>query len=633
MLKKYIILLGIPLAINGHARVGDKPLSKEAGLHQLFEQSNTYKFLSETQRMNMLRMKQSNLLNLEFSQTQIFKRNAKGTILESYNSFGTPENWFNLSPTEEDEIQGVSTNKAYAEFGTPKSKDIIVAVIDSGVDVNHEDLQGKIWINDDEIPGNGQDDDNNGYVDDVFGWNFIGARDGMATIKENPLLENGYELIAGDESKQVHGDTYEATREVVRLKKKQSIMAQNGLTLSPSEKELLDKLEKETTEKRNSHLRSLRQYEEAKVNYLKNEKILKEAGLEQIDYETVSEFPVNPTDETLVMAKKEMIELLEAGMNLNNIISSIKWHDIQANYWYNTESDTRKSIVKDNYADPFERDYGNNDVTGPTASHGTHVAGIIAAKRNNDKGIDGVATNVKIMAIRAVPDGDERDKDIANAILYAVENGAHIINMSFGKSFSPHKTAVDLAVQKAMAKGVLLVHAAGNSYGDNDLKTIYPNKVMASGKSKASNWITVGASTLRKGTSLAAGFSNYGKTTVDIFAPGVNILSTFPDDEYNTSSGTSMAAPVVSGVAALLLSHDDSMKPQKVKDVLFQSARKFPELKVYKARVGKVLFSDLSVHGGIVDAYEAIKSIQKIQNTPVPRRRGRFFRRLLGSTN
>ena len=144
-------------------------------------------------------------------------------------------------------------------------------------------------------------------------------------------------------------------------------------------------------------------------------------------------------------------------------------------YAYNPDYDSRKLIVKDNYADSNERFYGNNDVEGPDALHGTHVAGIVGAVVGNEIGSDGIARNVKLMSVRAVPDGDERDKDVANAIRYAVDNGATIINMSFGKGYSWDKKAVDEAVKYAAKHDVLLVHAAGNSGQNNDKTDNFPN--------------------------------------------------------------------------------------------------------------------------------------------------------------
>ncbi len=550
------------------------------------------------------------------------KINAKGTILEAtHESFSAPENWFNLDP-ELDEIQGVSTNRVYSELGQPTVKeDIIVAVIDSGVDVNHEDLQGKIWINDDEIAGNGIDDDNNGYIDDVFGWNFIGGKDGMAEIVAANNL-NKLELIQGDQSKQISSDTLEVTREYARLLKLKKELEAQGATLKKSQTELLKKVKQEVQESRTDALDNVNYYQDNLTLYKASEKVIKEeGGLTEITYEAVDALIADT--ETLALAKKNMIDLLDRALSLDYITAELNHYNTIANVYYNPKSDLRSQIVGDNYADPFESIYGNNDVIGPDSFHGTHVAGIIAANRNNDVGIKGVAEKVKIMAIRCVPDGDERDKDVANSIRYAVDNGARIINMSFGKSYSPYKKAVNAAVRYAESKGVLLVHAAGNSYANNDKEDSFPNRELYGDDAK--NWLEIGATSLKKGSSMVAGFSNFGKKTVDIFAPGSNINSTIPGNEYDFASGTSMASPVVAGVAALVLSYNDKLTAAELKDVIVNTTNRYPKLYVYKSRVGKVLFSQLSIFGGIPNAYEAVKVVveKKVeqQNETTPRRR------------
>ena len=267
-----------------------------------------------------------------------------------------------------------------------------------------------------------------------------------------------------------------------------------------------------------------------------------------------------------------------------------------------------RPVVGDNYGNVAERAYGNADVTGPDAKHGTHVAGIIAATRGNGVGVDGVAPAVRIMAVRAVPNGDERDKDVANAIRYAVDNGANIINMSFGKGYSPRKAAVDEAVRYADAKGVLMVHAAGNDGVDVSREPNFPTDRFAGRAGEARTWIEVGASSWQGGGSLAAPFSNYGTPDVDVFAPGVDILSTVPGGAYERQSGTSMAAPVVSGLAALLMSYYPTLTAADVKRIILESATRYTTQSVVKpGGGGRVPFGSLSATGGVVNAYEAVK--------------------------
>jgi subtilisin family serine protease len=269
----------------------------------------------------------------------------------------------------------------------------------------------------------------------------------------------------------------------------------------------------------------------------------------------------------------------------------------------------RDDIVKENYNDFNDRFYGNNDVmaSNKSALHGTHVSGIIGASRNNGKGMDGIADNVRIMMIRAVPDGDEHDKDIALAIRYAVDNGAQVINMSFGKSYSPEKKWVDDAVRYAESKGVLMVHAAGNDAKNLDSSYNYPTPLFLDGK-RPNNWITVGASGDPKAGGLTANFSNYGKKEVDVFAPGVKIYSTVPGgNTYQFLQGTSMASPVVAGLAALIMEYFPTLSAAQVKQVIEKSA-KSPGLKVKNPGDDTdVDLTAISKTGGIINAYEAVK--------------------------
>lgn len=518
----------------------------------------------------------------------------------------TPENWFNLSPAQG--AEGVRTEESYLTHGLPISEDIIVAVIDSGVDVNHEDLQGKIWINSGEIPNNGIDDDGNGYVDDVFGWNFIGGPEGMATIVEDTRLENGLRLIKGKNSAQVDADTLEITRELVRMQKLKKKLHELGEEMTPAQAAHLAKVEAEVKENVEYAVKVVESYTTRKKTYKNAEAILKAAGLEEVSMEAVRALEAN--DPIVAQAKKDMLTLLANGLTEERLNRVLDYYTSQRDFHYNVNFDSRK-IVKDNYADQDERIYGNNDVIGPDSSHGTHVGGIIAAARDNGLGIKGVATNVKIMAIRVVPNGDERDKDVANGIRYAVDNGARIINMSFGKAYSPYKRVVDEAVRYAESKGVLLVHAAGNDSKNNDVIPSYPSRTDLKMKRDFNNWLEIGASSFKKGLSLPADFSNYGKKTVDVFAPGVDILSTIPDNGYASFSGTSMASPTAAGVAALALSYDPSLDADSVKALMIDTSRRYPKLQVnLPGTETPVLFSTLSTYGSIVDAFEAVKLLK-----------------------
>jgi cell wall-associated protease len=344
--------------------------------------------------------------------------------------------------------------------------------------------------------------------------------------------------------------------------------------------------------------------------------------VEKLVPEDVKKFETN--DPSLLFAKGFLMQLYrnvgeEADLDeyLKELKEGVDYFGVIVNYGYNLEFDSRK-IVGDNYSDVYEKNYGNNDVKGPDPNHGSHVAGIIAASRNNNLGIKGIADHVKIMSVRAVPNsGDERDKDVANAIIYAVDNGAKIINMSFGKGFSPEKEAVDKAVKYAEQNGVLLVHAAGNDGKDSDVNKNFPERFYLNSK-EAKNWVEVGASSWGTGQDFVADFSNYGKKSVSFFAPGVEIYSTTPDNTYKNESGTSMASPSTAGVAAILMSYFPEFTAAEIKDILIGSARKFDHLKV-KEPGGKqeVEFNELSLSGGLINAYEAVKMAQTLRSQRV----------------
>ena len=511
-----------------------------------------------------------------------------------------PKEWHLLDP-EQDQFQGISIERTYNSLLKDQpSKTVVVAVIDSGVDINHEDLMGSIWINEDEIPDNGIDDDNNGYIDDVHGWNFIGGKDGN-----------------------VNEDTDELTREYVRLKKMFEGVDDNKIPKRQKSeyenyqrtKAKFEKLVEKNTE----------QYE-LYNNLYKNVSLSVDTlktliGVATLSKEAVEQF--NSSEPTLLFAKGFVLNIFRnigPENDLEEFLSELKeaadHFERIVKYGYNEEFDPR-SIVGDDYNNPYEKGYGNNDVRGPDAMHGTHVDGIIAANRKNEIGSRGIADNVKIMSVRAVPNGDERDKDVANAILYAVDNGAQVINMSFGKSTSPLKEVVDKAVKYAERKGVLLIHAAGNDSDDIDVKKNFPNRFYTDG-TEVKNWIEVGASSFGADADFVGSFSNFGKKSVDVFAPGVEIFSTLPDNKYKKLDGTSMACPVTTGVAALLFSYFPELTALEVKQILLESTRKFDNLTVSKpGNKGEARFSELSKTGGLINAYQAVQLAQDFKHKKI----------------
>ena len=542
-----------------------------------------------------------------FRRTLLIASGLAMTVFSFAQKSEVPKGW-HLLDAQKDGYYGISLQQAYdfVKSKKLKSQPVVVAVIDSGIDTLHEDLKPVLWRNPGEIPGNGIDDDKNGYIDDVYGWNFLGNSKG----------EN------------VEKDSYEATRVYHKLRNKwgNTTVAQDSL--SPDEakeyemfwRAKSDVVGLQTSEEEMQKLKQT--YEQIKMV----EKIIqagdvairKQLGKDEYTCKDLAEF--SSDNDTAMQVAKIMTSICRDNdtdeisnlLLLDDIEGELGQMENELNKQEAAEKAPRNyrgEIVGDNYFDLNDRYYGNNNVmvSKKSAMHGTHVSGIIAAARDNDLGMDGVADNVRIMSIRAVPDGDEHDKDIALAIRYAVDNGAKIINMSFGKGFSPEKQWVDDAVRYAQTKGVLLVHAAGNSARNIDTSWNFPTPLFTD-KSRASNWITVGASGDPKAGGITAGFSNYGKTEVDVFAPGVQIYSTVPGgNTYMNLQGTSMASPVVAGLAAFVLSHYPDLSPEQLKSIIEKSAQS-PNMKVKEPGTGEdVDLKDISKTGGLVNAYEAIK--------------------------
>ncbi|EAQ43126.1 S8 family serine peptidase [Polaribacter sp. MED152] len=516
--------------------------------------------------------------------------------------------WSHLDITQ-DSIAGMSLAKAYQFLEGKKSKEVIVAIADSGVDVKHEDLKDVLWINPSEIDNNNIDDDKNGFEDDVFGWNFLGNKAG--------------DIVTIDQL------------EITRLVKKGKIKFANVDVATLSE---------EVKKEYDAYLKLVKEYDatiiEKEAEISKMEDYLITLGLIQQDFTAVKELAkqedltlelVNglkaPNLKTLVKIKN-VANILQQGMSeenlheehekvveyLTEIKKAMKGYDLEMNY--------RQTLGDDLY-DISDKFYGNNNVLGTAdaAKHGTHVAGIVAANTTNNIGAVGVANNVKIMTVRIVPDGDEHDKDVALGIKYAVDNGAKIINTSFGKRFSPNKDWVYDAIKYAADNDVLIVNAAGNDGKNIDTRASYPTDSKDMITEFADNVITIGASSLAYDKNLPANFSNYGKINVDVFAPGVDIYSSVPNDKYEALSGTSMAAPSTAGVAALIRGYYPNLSAKEVKEILMNSGVKInfnvikPGSQSESNPEGELVpFSELSVSGRIINAYNALQLADYISN-------------------
>ena len=437
-----------------------------------------------------------------------------------------------------DSIPGMSVDKAYAELLQGKTgKKVIVGIVDSGVDIEHEDLKGMIWTNPKEIPGNKIDDDKNGYVDDIHGWNFLGD-----IVNEN--LEMTRIVKKGDDGSEQY---------------------KNALA--------------QYTEKYEKTLKDKEQ-----VDFLLDVHNTIKTALNKETYTLKDVSGITSTDPKVSRSKMIMTQIFSnGGPTFDPAVELEDYREHvygQLNFNLNKDFDGRK-VLGDNAEDIKSTKYGNNIVFGPDkekALHGTHVAGIIAQVRNNNLGGDGVANNVEILTVRAVPEGDEYDKDIALAIRYAVDNGAKVINGSFGKSFSPQRKWVYEAIKYAAKKDVLIVHAAGNDgYNIDQTKNInFPNDSEDNIKEFADNLITIGAINKAYGKNVVAEFSNFGKINVDVFAPGEEIYATVPNNKYKYLQGTSMASPNAAGVATLIRSYYPKLKAKQVKQILMDSGVMLP---------------------------------------------------------
>jgi subtilisin family serine protease len=499
-----------------------------------------------------------------------------------------PDRWWMLD-AEQDGVVGASVDRAYREVlaGRQPRRTVVVAIIDSGVDVEHEDLQGSLWRNPRETR-NRQDDDGDGLVDDIYGWNYIGGPDG----------------------RHVDVDTYEVTRLVAACR---ALFGGTPAPTRPPERVTAEEcpgIEEAFAEKRTEAEQMLPQIREMNETVQIVVRMLKQQlGTDSLTVERVR--ALTPLRNDVRQARQIYLQLAEENITPRMVADEVERLEKLLALGLNPEFDPR-DIVGDNYADPTERVYGNNDVIGPDASHGTGVAGIVATGRDNQIGVDGIATAVQIMTLRAVPNGDERDKDVANAIRYAVDHGAHIINMSFGKAYSPEKAVVDAAVRYADERGVLLVHAAGNDAQDLATAANFPNRRYLDG-GEALHWLEIGASDWRGADRLAADFSNYGRAQVDVFAPGSQILSTAPGNRYEAASGTSFAAPVVSGIAAILMAYFPELSTADVRRIILESATPLRDRMVVLPGSDELArFGDLSVTGAVVNAYNAVRMAERM---------------------
>jgi len=527
----------------------------------------------------------------------------KGTLTEDQ-----LQTWSHMD-VETDSIPGMSLDKAYQFLEGKNGTTVIVAIADSGTDIEHEDLKDVVWTNPKEIAGNNIDDDKNGYADDVHGWNFLGSKDGTIVnadqLEITRIVKRGMENFGDKKASEISEKDKETYQQYLKLK---------------------ETFEARAAEKK-TEIENLKKTAE-RINQIESnfKDVKKLAGTNNLTVDVLK--TLKPSDNLMAAKIADVTGLLQRGMTekglldyKKQLVDYLKTQDGAKSY--DLDFNARQSLP-DNLYDINDKFYGNNNVIGSKdlESHGTHVSGIVAATRNNGKGVNGVATNVKIMPVRVVPDGDEHDKDVALGIRYAVDNGAKVINTSFGKAYSPNKEWVYDAIKYAAKNDVLIVNAAGNDGKNIDVDKTYPNDSKDLLNEITDNVLTVGAMSLHYDEKLPASFSNYGKINVDVFAPGVEVYSTMPKDEYAPNSGTSMAAPSVSGVAALVRSYYPQLSASQVKHILMNSGLKInfdvikPGSQSRENPTGiKVPFSDLSVSGRVVNAYNALLMADRILNS------------------
>jgi subtilisin family serine protease len=522
------------------------------------------------------------------------------------------QTWFQADYSQ-DAIPGISLDKWYNQNKNKrKGKSIIVAVIDTQIDFNHEDLQEQIWTNSNEIASNGIDDDQNGYVDDINGWNFTGTKTGGYVVWGNfeyvRLVREWQPLFKDKSASQITSQDLLKYREYERALKtleKENIYYNRWLSsLKHSIK--IYPLVKDT----------LKQFfPKEDYNYQQLDSMYKKHKINSKTYRQMRE---NDDQDLGALIYYMMINIEDNKKTLEELKEDKAQLDSIVNKNLNVNFDERIAIGDNPTV--LEKGYGNNNVSNNKSGyrsiqdHCTKVSGIIAANRENNIGIKGILQNVKIMPLNISYSGDENDKDIAMAIYYAVDNGAKVINMSFGKEFSLHKEWVFEAFKYAEKHNVLLIHCSGNNSFNVDENSYYPSDVTYDGSTEVcGNFINVGSISSRLDSTFVSAFSNYGKQNVDLFAPGEEIYTTASGNSYLSDSGTSLAGPMVSGTAALIWSYYPKLTVQELKQIILDSGTAYDiELIVPGTKDKKVPFSELSKSGKVLNVYNAMQMAEKM---------------------
>ncbi|WP_445455707.1 S8 family peptidase [Flavobacterium sp. HNIBRBA15423] len=510
-------------------------------------------------------------------------------------------------------LNGISLNKWHKENPKKIKEQIVIAVLDTQIDTNHEDLQDQFWVNIDEIPNNTIDDDNNGYIDDVNGWNFLGTKSGNYIVWANfeyvRFIRDWKEKFEGKKKEDVEDKDLENFKiysrciAVLNYKKKYYENNQKSLDydifIYPKAKDTLKYYfpnEDYNYEKLANLYNKVKGDDKRTYSDMLNNK---DEDFLALVYNFYSNYASNITSLEILQDKKIQTDsILKKNLNID----------------YN-----ERVFIGDN-PNILEKGYGNNKINAKIKeirsfnTHSTEVSSIMASIRSNGLGSDGFSNNIKIMPLTISASGDEHDKDIAMAIYYAVDNGAKVINMSFGKDFSLHKEWVFEAMQYAENKNVLLVHCSSNDSRDIDRYHDYPNDI---GYNKlpevVDNFISVGSISKRTDSTMVSSFSNYGKKNVDIFAPGEEIYVAIPDNQYKYDSGTSLAAPMVSGTAALIWLYYPNLTVQEVKNIILESGVTIDKMVIKPGTKDEMVhFSELCKTGKILNTYNAMKMAEEV---------------------
>lgn len=534
--------------------------------------------------------------------------------------------WFNCS-FDKDGIYGAEVNKAYDFLKDKKiKKRPVVAIIGTGLDIEHEDLKDAIWKNPKEKKINGKDNDKNGYIDDIHGWNFLGGKDG--TVMEKTMEEgdrefirlfdkgygkyfydgeNFYQMINDKKTKVPAPDNMNEYRYYVNRVLSESRIAGSygGYQLSYLIRDYGKHFDRMMRAKYPNQELTQKEF-----GICYDPKAAKRDSLSEVAFMIyIMGFTVSQTDSW---------DVVHNAIKSGDQITMAKEEYEKAMQQYG--NDGRKEIVGDNYLDLNDYKYGNNVLLTSDAFAGTMLGGIIAANRENDWGMNGIMDKAELMTLRVkANEGEPYLKDVVLAIRYAVDNHADIIMLPQQATLYPdnQKKWVDEALKYAESKGVLVVVPTREYSVDMAKMEFYPNRWMT-GEKELTNLMIVASSDKNGNPSMS---SNYGAKEVDLFAPGTDVYSSYTGDTYQKASGAGLAAAATVGVAALIKAYYPELSGSQIRNLLIKSVTSRADAEVEKGirvkdRVTQdlFLFGDLCLSKGILNAYNAVIAADKMSN-------------------